>query len=47
MRRRLSGDAIPGEAARNGELFPQELDTAIDQALSKLGKTPPSATGGG
>lgn len=46
MRQRLSGEPA-GETPRNGELFPQELDTAIDQALSTLGKTPATTSGGG
>jgi hypothetical protein len=47
MRHRLTGDALPGASALNGELFPQELDAAIDQALSKLGKAPPTGSAGG
>lgn len=46
MRQRLSGEPA-GEAPRNGELFPQELDAAIDQALSRLGKVSPPSPGGG
>ena len=45
MRQRLSGQAGAGNAASSGELFPDELDTAIEQALSKLGTPPPPATG--
>jgi hypothetical protein len=46
MRQRLSG-APAGEVPPNGELFPQELDAAIDQALIKLGNTPGRGSGRG
>lgn len=45
MRRRLSGQAASGKAPSTGELFPDELDSAIEQALSKLGTLPSPATG--
>lgn len=45
MRQRLSGQAGTGDAASTGELFPDELDTAIEQALSKLGTLPAPAAG--
>jgi len=45
MRRRLSGQTGTGDAAGTAELFPDELDTAIEQALSKLGSLPTPTTG--
>lgn len=45
MRQRLSGQAGSGDTASTGELFPDELDTAIELALSRLGTPPEPATG--
>ena len=48
MRSRLLGGAVPtpGHAiAGNGELFPAELDAAIDAAIHRFSTTPKSRAG--